>query len=103
MPKYADIVKKNQQQIVEKIKEEEESESDLEETFVNKKQKLGNYSIWKHVYFKHLLELRNIFISKIGLLIPEWKTYMFSEEFFEVFCKMIYNNSSKKLKDINIL
>jgi hypothetical protein len=56
----------------------------------------SSYDAWQYAYYRHLIDLRNIFIEKMyNVVTTEQFDYYKSPEFFVKFCFMIYKNSSK--------
>lgn len=53
--------------------------------------KNASYDDWEFSYFKHLINMRNIFIKYTSDIITD---DMYTPEFFEYFCSMIYEGSS---------
>jgi hypothetical protein len=96
MSKYSDIIKKKpvepeaKSPVVLVIQDDELPVS----TKPKKRKSHHSFDTWEYIFFEHLLNLRNIFNSKIGFLFPEWQEYLMSEKFFYKFNRMLYDNSS---------
>lgn len=54
-----------------------------------------NYARWEQTYYRHLIDLRNIFIGGLKDVNPEVVKYYRSVPFFHKFCQFIHRTSSK--------
>ena len=57
----------------------------------------SNYDSWERSYFPILLEMRNIFISRMIEINPLMENFLRSPQFFKKFNLFIYNNSSTQI------
>lgn len=62
-----------------------------------------SYGSWEVVYFKHLINLRNIFIGELAQLYPEMRNYLRSPLFMKLFCKFIFESSSSDISFVEPL
>ena len=55
---------------------------------------MSDYSSWELSYYRHLINLRNIIINYFP---KEKHTYLLSSQFFSIFTRFVYENSSKRI------
>jgi len=55
------------------------------------------YETWLYAYETYLREMRAILASNFCKHFPELNNFLYSEDFFHLFAKMIWENSSKKI------
>lgn len=93
---WSDIIKKEEEEEVVEIQEEIQEDFDISlnnrvrnNIVRTDKRKLVSYDMWMYDNFDHLVELYYNFLHSFNIILDD------TNDFFEKFCKKIYEKSSK--------